>query len=540
MKVRTLSVVLLIIVSVLTFSALFTGSITGNDTTDDTQNVTYVTAINDTLLGEYENSTRVFSKRTSGNHTVYKHQRLIGDAVVAFDGTTYIFDEEDNLIYKVDHWMEGLNETPPSVISKEDAELIVGEGKAVLLRYIDPELDAVFAPVQPTPTNPCWIVCVYDSSAHITDIVVVDAVTGEILGHGELPPSGYVLTGPKNATRCEDTWSVYAPNAYDWFNTMGYDTQEIALFPEEDEVRDAIQDLDVAVFFEAGHSLETDSLLFGSGCDSNTSSYEVADWLENYPKMPFTFLLSCDSQCHSGMINATTPSLSYAFRKGSSIGTATVGFCGLGSNWSAWVQVAEWQDTFFQMASNGHTVKESFNIADNTYEDCGECSRFAGDPNLKLVPKIYRRDVKNAVGGEVRDVNGDLLSNVYVSLYEHGGGFYGSDVASPSYNIEVTETGDYWLLGTKTGFFDIDTSAMFVIPPLHIDLTTPELLAAGYVFDFEGDYGLVPRACGMSYALESVNHWLFVPADASEVEHPEWRISSWKAMDSVHSWQYPS
>ena len=74
-----------------------------------------------------------------------------------------------------------------------------------------------------------------------------------------------------------------------------------------------------------------------------------------------------------------------------------------------------------------------------------------------------------------------------------------------------------------------------MLPPLYINLTTPELLAPGYVFDFEGNYGLVPRACDMSYALKSVNLWLVPPVD-----HPEWGIDEWKAMDSIHSWQYPS
>jgi len=57
--------------------------------------------------------------------------------------------------------------------------------------------------------------------------------------------------------------------------------------------------------------------------------------------------------------------------------------------------------------------------------------------------------------------------------------------------------------------------------------------------DFEGNYGLVPKACTMSYAMESVNHWLFVPIDVSLASHSEWQLSNWKAMESVHSWQFP-
>jgi len=150
----------------------------------------------------------------------------------------------------------------------------------------------------------------------------------------------------------------------------------------------------------------------------------------------------------------------------------------------------------------------------------------------------------NAVVGETRDVNANLVTNAVVSLYEYGDGLYGSDVASPDYCIEVDQTGDYWLSASKSDFTTVKTNNL---PPYrnpyhpdYIDFTTPELLAVGYCLDFEGDYGLVPRACNLSYAMTSINHWLFVPIDASEVEHPEWQLSSWKAMESVHSWQFPS
>jgi len=149
--------------------------------------------------------------------------------------------------------------------------------------------------------------------------------------------------------------------------------------------------------------------------------------------------------------------------------------------------------------------------------------------------QIFLGEFVPIITGETRDVNSNLLSNVEVSLYEYGNGLYGGDMSSPDYCIVVNQTGDYWLLGTKAGFYDIDTADMVMIPPLHINLTTPELLAAGYTFDFEGNYGLVPRACGISYALKSVNLWLFPPT-----AHPEWGISEWKAMDAIHSWLFPS
>jgi len=260
--------------------------------------------------------------------------------------------------------------------------------------------------------------------------------------------------------------------------------------------------------------------------------------------MSFAFLMSCYSGCYSGMITSTTLSLSHAFRKGSDIDTATIGFCGMPEVPDAWREGLLWQDKFFELANDGNTVSTAFDLANSYYQQCGQCARFAGDPDLRLVPKIYRRDVKSAVGGEVRDVNANLLSGVEVSLYEYEEGFYGNDEASPDYCIEVDQTGEYWLRASRYAYFTVDTNAMpRTRNPWHedyIDFTTAGLLAAGYILDFEGDYGLVPIACTMSYAMTSVNRCLFVPIDGEGSPHPEWQISNWKAMASVHSWQYPS
>ena len=143
--------------------------------------------------------------------------------------------------------------------------------------------------------------------------------------------------------------------------------------------------------------------------------------------------------------------------------------------------------------------------------------------------------------GETRDVNHNLLLDVAVTLYEDSSDL-GSDTSSPDYNITVNETGEYWLRASKDGYFTLDTYNMpSTRNPYHADyinFTTPELLAAGDTFDFEGDYGLVPRACNMSHVIRSVNHWLFVPIDGGGTPHPEWQLSNWKAMELVHSWQF--
>ena len=354
----------------------------------------------------------------------------------------------------------------------------------------------------------------------------------------------FALTGPKDIPNCTGGWYNYAQQAANYFEDMGYPTL-LVKYPDEEMVKGQISNNDTVVFYEAAHSMGS-YYCFRNGCSNETCGLDVREWIAEYPKMPFTFFQSCWAMCYF----TGNKTLASAFMKDSVIDTAAVGFCGIPLQECDECSGVRrlWEDRFFYWLSKGQTVGNAYYLACGSHPSCCNeswpCVRFAGDPSLTLVPKIYRRDVKNAVGGEVRDVNGDLLSNVLVSLYEHGGGFYEDDVASPDYCIEVDQTGEYWLHASRYAYFTVDTNAMpGTRNPWHedyIDFTTAGLLAAGYTLDFEGDYGLVPKACNMSCAMTSVNHCLFVPIDGEGSPHPEWQLSSWKAMASIHSWQYPS
>ena len=50
------------------------------------------------------------------------------------------------------------------------------------LWYLSPDSD-IF-PIKPTPNNPCWAVWIADDMGYNTDVIVIDAVDGKILGHG--------------------------------------------------------------------------------------------------------------------------------------------------------------------------------------------------------------------------------------------------------------------------------------------------------------------------------------------------------------------
>jgi hypothetical protein len=144
------------------------------------------------LLSKCEQSDITFEKRYVewAGVVSYYYSRMIGDARVMGDFVEYRFDNQTGaFISKRLHWRDDLPDALPEMISKEEA-LAIGGGTEAYLLYIDPE--SVMFSIEPTE-NPCWSVYVYqewyDPETNKTftwnvDIVVVDAVTGKILGHG--------------------------------------------------------------------------------------------------------------------------------------------------------------------------------------------------------------------------------------------------------------------------------------------------------------------------------------------------------------------
>jgi len=160
--------------------------------------------------------------------------------------------------------------------------------------------------------------------------------------------------------------------------------------------------------------------------------------------------------------------------------------------------------------------------------------------------------------GETRDVNANPLPDTTVVL--ENGGWAGSDASTPDYSIECRNTGVYWLKGIKDAYYTVETLEIGG-HPIHnanhtadIDWSTADLLANSYHvvdgmnvadLDFEGDYGLVPQSCTMSYAMKSVNLYVFSPAPVYDIHNgvvtaiESYGLSQWKAVRSVMSWQNP-
>jgi hypothetical protein len=143
--------------------------------------------------------------------------------------------------------------------------------------------------------------------------------------------------------------------------------------------------------------------------------------------------------------------------------------------------------------------------------------------------------VPGDIVGKTFDVNHNPLPDVDVALYLEGAGWLRSDVSTPNYTHVVNITEEYWLQASKTWYYDISIIDMTHLEDKYINLTTPELLAAGNTFNFSGDYGLIPRSCNMSYAQASVNLWMMHASLPEEVG-----LSPWKVNMVIASWQFPS
>jgi hypothetical protein len=152
----------------------------------------WVVANEEEFLVKCEQSDITFEKEYVewGGVVSYYYSRMIGDACVIGDFVEYRFDNQTGaFISKKLHWRDDLLDALPEVISKEEA-MAIGGGTEAYLRYSDPE-SPIFS-IESTE-NPCWVVYAYQERydpktnrtfTWNTDIVVVDAVTGKIVGHG--------------------------------------------------------------------------------------------------------------------------------------------------------------------------------------------------------------------------------------------------------------------------------------------------------------------------------------------------------------------
>jgi hypothetical protein len=362
------------------------------------QDVETVIASQEPLLRDHENTDREFHKLQIGDTVSYFHQRMIGEALVERDFIRYQFDvRTGELIDNTVWWRDDLPQSVGPVIAQAKAESIVeGDALRSTLYFISP--DSVVFPLTPPPDNPCWVV--RSEVGGWLVVSIIDAVTGEDLGRGVPPPwEGLTLTGPQpeNIYDCSDPWTEWYLNAFIWYAGMGYPTAALE-YPDTVTIGQLIQSVDLAVFYELAHGGSTS---FRNGCPQYTTAGDVETWLTDYASVPFAFVGSCGGLCSTG-----DNTFAHEFRKGLSLGAASVGYCGMSDppcEDICWPFSVDWQDTLFAWLDAGYSVQTAFDQANLAYPTCGgwDCMRMAGDGGMTLVPKVTRSLCGDAYNGQV-------------------------------------------------------------------------------------------------------------------------------------------
>ena len=157
---------------------------TGGTETPAIDHKNVVIANESEFLEKYGESELEFKKMGSAGLIVYWHNRTIDDAMVIGDEILYHFDEETKeFVMKRVNWRDDLPENLPSnLITKEEAEAMV-EGNIMHTYLAYMPMESNMFQIEPTQ-NPCWIVSIAGEHGFNVDVIVIDAVEREIVGHG--------------------------------------------------------------------------------------------------------------------------------------------------------------------------------------------------------------------------------------------------------------------------------------------------------------------------------------------------------------------
>jgi hypothetical protein len=120
------------------------------------------------------------------------------------------------------------------------------------------------------------------------------------------------------------------------------------------------------------------------------------------------------------------------------------------------------------------------------------------------------------VFGVTREANCNILPDVEIWL--DGTGPVYSD-GNGTYEIYAPESGSYNISASKEVFRNRDRT-MYIEGPDPVTC------------DFQGQYGIIPDAPDIWYALECINLWLYPP-------NQECALDIWTALEVINAWQYP-
>ncbi len=241
---------------------------------------------------------------------------------------------------------------------------------------------------------------------HYDGTTILYSLNGNSIGQGiPAPKDGFSLSGYHNST-WPDPWINFRLNASYWFSKWCSSNPSISL-PTPATISSYVSDPDIQLFYELAHGGSTSfqantagSYYYSSGTGNN-----VQNDMSGRQAMSFAFIGSCD-----GMKTTGPGTFSYEFRKGSMVGTVTIGYSGMASC-PGWGVALPWQDYMFARINANYTVKDAFDMADAQYPTIQPATVFVGDPNLKGKSKHVVKDANT-----VETINNDQQSLYQIKI----------------------------------------------------------------------------------------------------------------------------
>ncbi len=335
-----------------------------------------------------------------------KGTKQIEKAIVEGDYVNYQLSLQNGLFSTQAEWRKDVVQSYRAKVSQQQAEVMT-EGDVQFSNLFVISCDSQIFVLDSCPQNPCWVV--YSLDRGQLRLSVIDALDGKFLGYGVPPPSlAYISSGPVRFNPCLGVWNSHTYEDWEksakyWLDLMGYDTQ-YAKWPDYQDLQsDLFESSEASIWFEMAHG-GYDSIATGCTSDGqgnlNVHPSDIDQWLEGKSPVRFSFLGSCDAMVETG-----EGTMAYALTKGQTSDTAVVGYKGIGYAECSlcWTYSFDWQMNFFEKASRGLSVGQSF---DETMQDnlsCLDCLGLAGDESLQLVPLLEREIIADGDGDGIPD-----------------------------------------------------------------------------------------------------------------------------------------
>ena len=209
---------------------------------------------------------------------------------------------------------------------------------------------------------------------------IIDVVTGEVIGDSISYPmlskndEGFSWSGPYDG---QDDHVGDRQNADMWFKQWSIHATTTIGLATVAEITSNISDASNNLYYAVAHGGSTQAM----AGDAYLNASDVVTAMESRDPMWFAFFGHCDAMTDTG-----SGTFSYAFRKGSTTNTWTVGFTNMGSC-PSYSDASAWQNEMFAHIHSGKTFKDAFDLATATYSGLDGYVAYVGDPTIGIITR---------------------------------------------------------------------------------------------------------------------------------------------------------